>query len=140
MIRDVTTNLLLLLSSHHFLLQVVLEVQVVKNKIDMQPVRKYDVSVLKDPVVATTFADAFNEHMLCSVQSSVNMCPSDGVNLLYDKILDGFDHAATRILPTQIMKPKKPWISATTIQLLERRKAARLAMDYDEEQRLVRSI
>ena len=83
-------------------------------------------SVLKKTVTATIFADAFHEHMLCSEPLSMNACPFDDVNLLYEQMLGGFDHAAATILPTQILKPQKPWISAGTIQLLERRKAARL--------------
>ena len=34
----------------------------------------------------------------------------------------------------QTLKAQKPWITASTIQLLERRKAARVARDYEEEQ------
>ena len=139
-VREVSTNLLLPLSSHHFLLEVVLEVHVLKNSSKAPTHRKYDVSVLQNPDTACRFADVFNEHMTCSASSSVNTGPSNSVNLLYENMLEGFDYAAAQILPTQVLKPQKPWISAGTIQLLERRKTARLARDYDEEQVLARLV
>ena len=70
--------------------------------------------------VANRFAVLFDGHLETSAQED-----SSDVNLLYARMVDAFHHAADASLPNRVAAPKRPWISACTLDLLDRRLYAR---------------
>lgn len=117
----------------------VLDVQVPKKCAATRTDNKYDISGLQDPSTATLFGDVFNEYMSRTVPVVVENA-LEKVDVLYERMVHGFNHAASTILPKQVLKPQRPWITASTLQLLERRKAARGVGDYVEEKLLATMI
>ena len=59
-----------------------------------------------------------------------------GLNVLNSQMAEAFRTAASRTLTTQALKPRKPWISRHTLDLLEHRRAARDNFDFALEKQM----
>ena len=100
-----------------------------------QPYR--DVAALSDPHAACYF----NMNMLSALEGFEDTAAGDGdVDLGLSRIVDGFHHAAERTLPLAPRRTTRPWTSAGTLGLIERRGSDRRQGDTDEEKRLSKKI
>ena len=130
-IRSVKSYPCVPLASHHFLLEAVLEIQVERNS----PKTKnnwHDVSALQDPSTSKEFAEVFNKHMEIIPQINENRV-KDNVDQLCEKMVTCFQQTASEVLPKQVLQRKQPWISANTLQLLQRRQDTRIDGNFTEE-------
>ena len=118
------------LASHHFLL--LATVSPTCQQFQSFRASKTDASRLKETTVSKTFANAFQQAL--SNQRSEDH--GNDVNWLSTRITSAFDSAKEAALPEPLVEKRRPWISQTTLDLIQRRHAARAVNDFAEEQRL----
>lgn len=118
------------LQSHHF--PTTLSLRLNFEKIPRSGKPRKALSTLREAYTQDLFADNFNAY---SAEGD------DGVLLAEHelKIKKAFGDAA-KVLPDVVLEPKKPWISAKTLQYISDRNGARRHHDYPEELRLNRII
>ena len=128
--RDVYSRMDTALASHHFPVLADMCISVKKPKVDKQKGSHYVLEALQSPEVSNRFAALFNEamesrHMLASSADSMYTC-----------MITAFQKAAAACLPTVQRRPRKLWISAGTICLLEARDTARQSGDHVRERKI----
>eukprot|EP00959_Pyramimonas_sp_CCMP1952_P095745 2001657-Pyramimonas_sp.AAC.1 len=55
-------------------------------------------------------------------------------------MVDGFVHAETTVLPQEPIRPRKPWISSSTLELVRLRYRARRGADAPRERDIAKRI
>ena len=124
------------LSSHHFLLEASLQMDVPKPT-RAQPRALPTISGLSCSTTANRFA------VLMS-QSMEDMCEDNpgptNLDIDYARLVDAFKHAAKETLPCSTRRPLKPWISSRTLALIEKRQFMRQTHDVEGEQKICKEI
>ena len=118
------------LQSHHF--PTILSLRLNFEKVSRSTKPRKALTSLREAFTQSLFADTFN----------ASLVGADNLAFLADhevKINDAFGDAA-KVLPDVEVEPKKPWISAKTLQYISDRNGARRDHDYPEELRLNRII
>lgn len=136
-IRNIFSDRLVALASHHFILTARIDVCV--PKIEHIGCTRPLASALQDITVANMFAAFFEANMEREQAESENP-EAESVNLLHARMVDAFHGAAAAVLPHASVQQRRPWISASTLDLLQRRNAARSNGTYDEERRIGKLI
>ena len=90
---------------------------------------------LGDPLIANRYATFFDQCMEDSVFND-----TDDLSSKYAALLDSFEAAAKATLPRVSARAKKPWISTTTLALIDARIKARSVGDKAEESNLNANI
>ena len=133
-ISSVQADRTIALPTHHFLLEAVMHIEL-PTSTGREHRRRLDVSALSDTRTAKYFATRFDALM---EQVSVGVSPD--VNLVHARIVDSFHGDADVCLPSQVLKPTRPWISSRTLSLLTDRNNARSNGNFTEERRLSKSV
>lgn len=100
-----------------------------KTTPDPQTRLRYDSKLLKDPNIAQRFA--------CSISNRFNAI-AYGESNGWESFKSGILSATTEALPPTRQVPKKPWISMQTMEIIDKRRQARLAGQTNEYRRLNR--
>ena len=69
-----------------------------------------------------------------------DIAETEDLNLEYARLVDAFNSVAKKSLPIVSSKPKKPWISATTLSILDARANARRDGRFEDEKDLSKQI
>ena len=133
-VKHAASNRGLPLASHHFALEITLEIVVPKQPRRATPLAP-DVRSLSCAFTASRFAALFDSEVEAVAEDE-----TDDVNLLYARIVDAFDSAAGHALPQPSAQRRRPWISSQTLDLIEDRCRARREHDLDQEKALTAYI
>ena len=106
------------LQSRHFLLlaRVALDIPPAKHA----PAAGPSLASLREPSSERRFAESFSQNVISQRKAG----PAD-LEHQARSIEDSFRKAAAEILPDRAAKPKRPWISNRTLELIEKRWALR---------------
>ena len=131
-ILDIRTIHALSLTSQHFLLYTEINVHIERPPI--QSSTRKDKTLLREPAIAEQFAiDVANRFMKLTTNTTAEE-PSQYYNTLTKSMHDAADH----ILHAPTKTARKPWISGTTLQLIDERNKVRHEGNYIEEKVLTK--
>jgi hypothetical protein len=133
--RDVRSDRLEPLASHHYLLEALLVTRVEPPRQRTIP-RRFDRSALKEDSTSRRFASVFQDSLNDTL---VHLDKSD-VNAMGVCITEAFQHAEKLVLPLVSVMRHKPWISQHTLDLIESRREARRHGDAAGEQDLQKQV
>lgn len=133
-VQDIVADRTAALASHHFLLTADLTTYIPITT-PKDGGKKPLVNSLRTSGMSNSFASLFDLNM-----EAVTAEPTQNVNLLYARIVDSFQHAAQTALPQSNLQPRRPWISAETLSLIEQRNSARAANAQAEEKQLTKKV
>jgi len=123
------------LASHHFLLEIVVEVgqnsEDSISEITQDP--RHTVTALKEPLVRQSFVHAYKELEEAG-------CAEPAMNELNQSLCRCLHAAATLTLPVSAATPRKPWIRRRTLDLIDNRNASRNNEDRTAELALNKQI
>ena len=71
---------------------------------------------------------------------SCHLIDHDAIDYLEHAIVDALHHSSSAVLPSRQYRAHRPWISQTTLQLIETRDVARANKEYDAERFATRQI
>ena len=125
------------ISSHHFLTMMRFSVEIPKtSKKTRSPELEY--SALQDKDTAWKFANRF--HSLCQSDDHHTNETVPHVQHECDKMLRAFHLAASEVVPSRLVKRKRPWISDDTLALIESKLHARQNGRFDAVARLSKQV
>ena len=121
--------------SHHFLTMMQFWFDVPKKSLTKRQNAKIDYQILRTRDGAQAFANRFVS--LCRERDNELDGPCDAdVGLYWESLESSLGSAAQEVLPALVAKPKRPWISGATLEIIEARHLARLNGNAAEETRL----
>ena len=129
-IEDVYSDRTIALSSHHFIVISNVHIDIPKTLL-RQRSKRPDYSRCRDPDMALSFASEVH-HWMQQLDSNAWIDMNDP-NSINESLNGAFAHASEAILPLRKYIPKRPWISAIILDLIEKRDAARLYNDFAAE-------
>ena len=124
-VRDVFVDRTAGLRSQHFLLIGVFEVSI--EKMEKKKRVCLDITALQNPQVCEEFRDKAYDKL-------------EGQALTGDSIVTALHAAAHAVLPVQKAVQKKPWISQSTLELIDARNILRIEGKHTEEVELQKQI
>ena len=127
-IFDITSHRDAAISSHHFLITCQINVAIPKESIKPRQVR-FDFAALKNQKLAEEFAQTFASNTSDSDIDSGLL----SINELNQQLESSFRQTAKITLPKVTFKARRPWISTTTLALIERRHNTRVEGDVELE-------
>ena len=138
------------LASHHFVVVAQLNVALGDHHKPAERVLLYDRSALKDAAVSAAFTECFaatlaGTPLTASADYLIHAESAQGaiaavLDEKSDKITGAFKVAEQQVLPKMPVVRRKPWISDSTISLIEQRRLARQHFDSDGEKLLHKAI
>ena len=135
-VRSVSARPEVPLSSHHFLIQASVHMEVDKCPAAEQ-VRRRDHSALADDGARQAFQKHLNEVWDDFEEAAPD---NSNVNLAWCRLVDGFHHAEEKTLPSEPLRPRKPWISSSTLELIALRHNVRRDGDAVRERDIAKRI
>ena len=119
------------LASHHFLVLAHFNVVMEKEKL-IEKCRRRNYNMLVQPAVAKTYADKVVELF----EQYFNQWQPDSADSFNIALTQAMKCSADNCLPEMTREPHKPWISSTSLDLLDQRDFARQVANYDKEKEL----
>ena len=132
-IRQIQSDRQQALASHHFLMEVAVDIQMERSVSSSKHVR-YDLGALQQNGVKDAFANRF------AVLAHECITDDGDCDVLVNSLCDCFDQAAAAALPVLEVRPQRPWIQSRTLQKISARNEARKAGQRDVELQLNREI
>ena len=119
------------LSSHHFLVICKLNISIPKTE-SKPRIERYDYSQLRNHQAASIFAHNFTRQLASFDNGAGHM----DINSRNHSIEEAFHSSMQQSSATKRFQPKRPWITESTLKLIERRHQARLDADIHAERSL----
>ena len=134
-IHDIYTTRQLPLSSHHFLMQchMHLPMQIEKKKKSEMQIQKYDYGIKTDETIQRKFLHTFTNEMQNKLQKGE-------INYQLLQMNDAIRQSMRLHLPEQTPTKRRPWISSTTLNLIEKRCQYRQQNNAEKEKEITKAI
>lgn len=132
-INSCYSDRLVALSSHHFLVKASINMQLDRTT-SSNEFTKHAYGALCDPRIRDQVLSKFKTEYMGS-RSNLQLNAQD----YYDSMLTAYT-SAIQELPEIKSKPKRPWISDSTLQLIDQRSEARRTKNQEWEKRLTKEI
>jgi len=133
LVVDVRSECRAPIPSHHFLVMARLALEV--PKADCLRTARFDATALRSQPVAQRFAQKFRQHM------DHHNVSSQRLDSRSQDLTNAFLTAAEETLPSRNIVPKRPWISTSTLQMIEDRRHMREnGATAEAERAMTRSI
>ena len=133
-IRNVCSDMSAPLSSHHFLVEFTIDVDV--DYLSQPPNKSVDLSLLRLPSIRRRFVQQFEGNMAVHPCG----CPPSGFDSQCEKITSAFRSAEAEVLTTCPPRAKRSWISTGTLELIQRKLIARSQGRWAEEGLLAKQV
>jgi len=131
------------LSTHHYAVIAEVAMDLAKGSRHAPCARK-EWTLLGNPAISEKFAQCFEQSLRQEPADSKEGAPdvdrSEDINSMSASVASAFACAQDEVIPNVTSRPKRPWISSSTLRLIELRHQARLRNDHDTEARLCKEI
>ena len=135
--HDVYSDKLAALCSHHFLLNSIVRIEIPKTQ-PRERIAVPDHIACHNIEPALSFA-AEVDHWMQQLNAN-DMLDHHDISSSSDSLNEALTHASGAILPSRQYRARRPWISFSTLDLIERRDRARADGDFGLESNLSRQI